>query len=97
MIAELGHFALWLALVLAIAQSVLCLRGAHRADARWMQSGLHAVNAQFLLVVLAFAALATAFIQSDFSIINVAHNSNSKLPVEYRLAATWGSHEGPQQ
>ncbi|MFZ9407166.1 MAG: heme lyase CcmF/NrfE family subunit [Burkholderiaceae bacterium] len=94
MIAETGHFALWLALALALAQSVLCLRGAHRADARWMQSGLHAVNAQFLLVLLAFAALATSFIQSDFTLVNVAQNSNSKLPVEYRFAATWGSHEG---
>ncbi|MFN5510884.1 MAG: heme lyase CcmF/NrfE family subunit [Burkholderiales bacterium] len=94
MIAEIGHFALWLALAVSVAQWVLCLRGAHRADARWMRAGLHAVNAQFLLVLGAFVALGVSFVQSDFTIINVAHNSNSKLPVEYRFAATWGSHEG---
>jgi cytochrome c-type biogenesis protein CcmF len=94
MIAETGHFALWLALAVSVAQWVLCLRGAHRADARWMRAGLHAVNAQFALVLAAFVALGISFAQSDFTLINVAHNSNSKLPLEYRIAATWGSHEG---
>jgi cytochrome c-type biogenesis protein CcmF len=94
MIAELGHFALWLAMALALVQAAGSLAGAARADAAWMRAGSNAANAQCLMVVLAFAALATSFIDNDFSLVNVASNSNSKLPTPYRFAATWGSHEG---
>ena len=94
MIGEIGHFALWLALGLAIAQSVGSLAGAARVRAAWMQSGEKAASAQFAMAVLAFVALAASFVQNDFSIVNVATNSNSLLPVHYRITATWGSHEG---
>jgi cytochrome c-type biogenesis protein CcmF len=94
MISELGHYALWLALAVALVQSLAALQGAHRADQAWMRVGFHAANAQCLLVALAFVALAQAFHDNDFTLINVASNSNSKLPVAYRIAATWGSHEG---
>ena len=94
MIAELGHFALWLAMALALVQAAGGLAGAARADASWMRAGSNAANAQCLMVVLAFAALATSFIDNDFSLVNVASNSNSQLPAPYRFAATWGSHEG---
>jgi cytochrome c-type biogenesis protein CcmF len=94
MIAEIGHFALWLAMALALVQAAGGLAGAARADAAWMRAGGNAANAQCLMVVIAFAALATSFIDNDFSLVNVASNSNSKLPTPYRFAATWGSHEG---
>jgi cytochrome c-type biogenesis protein CcmF len=94
MISELGHYALWLALAVALVQALVALQGAHRADQAWMRAGFHAANAQCLLVALAFVALALAFHDNDFTLINVANNSNSKLPVAYRIAATWGSHEG---
>jgi cytochrome c-type biogenesis protein CcmF len=94
MIAELGHFALWMALAVAALQSLAGLLGAARADRAWMRTGFNAANAQFALVVTAFVALATAFVGNDFTIVNVANNSNTNLPTAYRIAASWGSHEG---
>jgi cytochrome c-type biogenesis protein CcmF len=94
MIGELGHFALWLALGVALVQALAALTGAARNDSTWMRTGFNAANSQFAMVGLAFAALAASFVNSDFTIVNVALNSNSKLPVQYRVAATWGSHEG---
>ena len=94
MISELGHYALWLALAVSLVQAMAALSGAQRADWAWMRVGFNAANAQCLLVALAFIALAQAFHQNDFTLINVASNSNSKLPTAYRIAATWGSHEG---
>ena len=94
MIAELGHYALWLSMAVALTQALASLHGANRADASWMRAGFNAANAQFALIVLAFAALAKSFIDNDFTLVNVASNSNSQLPVLYRFAASWGSHEG---
>ncbi len=94
MIPELGHYALWLALMAAIVQSTIPLVGAQTRSAAAMAVGSSAARAQFLLVALAFGCLAYAFVTSDFSVQNVAMNSNTRLPVPYRLAATWGSHEG---
>jgi cytochrome c-type biogenesis protein CcmF len=94
MIGELGHFAVWLALAVALVQTSLGLVGGHRGDARLIKVASNAANAQMLLIVLAFSCLAASFIDNDFTLVNVASNSNSRLPVAYRLAATWGSHEG---
>ena len=94
MIGELGHFALWLALAVSLVQALAGLLGAARADLAWMRTGANAANAQFALVLLAFVALATSFVDNDFTVVNVANNSNSQLPIEYRIAASWGSHEG---
>ena len=94
MIPELGHFALILALLVALAQGTLPLAGAALGESRLMALARPAARAQFLLVVVAFACLAASFIGNDFSVQNVATNSNSELPVYYRFAATWGSHEG---
>ncbi len=94
MIPELGHFALILALLVALAQGTLPLAGAALGESRLMALARPAARAQFLLVVVAFACLAASFIGNDFSVQNVATNSNSELPVHYRFAATWGSHEG---
>lgn len=94
MIPELGHFALILALLVAVAQSALPLAGAATGEPRLMALARPAARVQFLLVIIAFACLAASFIGSDFSVQNVAANSNSELPLRYRFAATWGSHEG---
>jgi cytochrome c-type biogenesis protein CcmF len=94
MIPEIGHFALILALLLALAQGTLPLVGAARGDRAWMGLARPAAQGQFLFVLLAFGCLAYAFVNSDFSVLNVASHSNSQLPVHYRFAASWGSHEG---
>jgi len=93
-IPELGHFALALALALALAQGVLPLAGAARRIPEWIGLARPAAQAQFLCLAVAFAALAYSFVASDFSVLNVASNSNSRLPAGYRFAASWGSHEG---
>src|SRR5689334_13389262 len=94
MIPEIGQFALVIALLLALTQSTLPLIGASRGNRAWIALAKPAGQAQFLFVALAFSCLAYSFITNDFSVLNVATNSNSQLPLHYRLAATWGSHEG---
>ena len=94
MIPELGNFALILALLVALVQGTLPLAGAALGAPRLMALARPAARTQALLVALAFACLAWAFVSSDFSVQNVASNSNSELPLQYRFAATWGSHEG---
>jgi cytochrome c-type biogenesis protein CcmF len=94
MIPELGQFALILALTLALAQCVLPIAGAARGNATWMAVARPAAQGQFVFVAIAFGCLAWSFASNDFSVLNVATNSNSHLPLHYRLAATWGSHEG---
>jgi cytochrome c-type biogenesis protein CcmF len=68
--------------------------GAARGIPSWIALARPVVQGQFVFIVIAFFCLAYSFVTSDFSVINVAQNSNSKLPLEYRFAATWGSHEG---
>ena len=94
MIPELGHFALIIALCLAIVQGVVPLVGAQRGVAEWMLVAVPAARAQFVFVLIAFGCLMYAFIVRDFSVLYVATNSNSALPVAYRVAAVWGAHEG---
>jgi len=94
MIPEIGQFALALALMIAVAQVALPLWGAQRGDAALIAFARPAAAAHFACVAIAFAALMASFVGNDFSVINVASNSNSKLPLAYRIAATWGSHEG---
>src|SRR2546421_4988597 len=94
MIPELGHFALIVALLAALALGTLPLVGAARSDLALMAMARPAARMLFVLVAFAFGCLAWSFITSDFSVENVAQHSNSRLPVYYRFAATWGSHEG---
>ncbi len=94
MIPELGNFALGLALLLAVAQAFFGLVGAHRNRADWMAVTTPAVAGVWVFVALAFGLLATSFVRGDFSVLYVASNSNSALPLMYRLAAVWGAHEG---
>ncbi|MFZ2989037.1 cytochrome c biogenesis protein CcsA, partial [Ideonella sp.] len=94
MIPELGHLALILALAVALVLSVLPLWGAQRGRADWMALARPAVWAQSLLIAFAFACLTWSFIRHDFSVLYVASNSNSALPLAYRIAGVWGGHEG---
>ena len=94
MIPEIGQLALILALLLAAAQATLPLIGVARRVPAWVALARSAARGQFLFIAVAFACLAWSFVTNDFSVANVASNSNSRLPVPYRFAATWGSHEG---
>jgi cytochrome c-type biogenesis protein CcmF len=94
MIPELANLALMLALCLACAQSILPLAGAWKKNARWIAVARPAAAGQCLFVAMAFVALVASFVNNDFSVTYVAANSNSTLPLYYRVAATWGGHEG---
>ncbi len=94
MIPEIGQFALIIALLLALTQAILPMIGASRGKRSWVAVAAPAGQAQFIFVAIAFCCLGYSFIINDFSVLNVATNSNSRLPLHYRLAATWGSHEG---
>ncbi len=94
MIAELGHFALVLALALALVQSTLPFFGARWGDPRLTALAAPAAVTEFLLVGLAFAALVHAYVVSDFSLLSVAENSNSAQPLLYKITGVWGNHEG---
>src|SRR2546428_5142337 len=94
MIPEIGQFALIIALLLALTQATLPLIGAARGHRSWISVAVPAGQAQFIFVAIAFCCLGYSFITNDFSVLNVATNSNSQLPLHYRLAATSGSHEG---
>jgi cytochrome c-type biogenesis protein CcmF len=94
MIPEIGQFSLILALLIAIVLAILPQIGAARGIPQLVAMARPAAQAQFLFVAIAFCCLGYSFITNDFSVLNVASNSNSQLPLHYRLAATWGSHEG---
>ena len=94
MIPEIGHFLLWLSLGVSLVLGVMPLVGAARANMPWMLLARPSAYILFALVCLSFACLAVSFAQHDFSVLYVASNSNSGLPLEYRLAAVWGGHEG---
>jgi cytochrome c-type biogenesis protein CcmF len=94
MIPELGHLALWGALAVALVLGTLPLLGAARGRADWMALARPAAVAQAALVTLSFGLLVAAFVRHDFSVLYVAQNSNSALPLAYRIAGTWGGHEG---
>ncbi|MCP5155383.1 MAG: heme lyase CcmF/NrfE family subunit [Ectothiorhodospiraceae bacterium] len=94
MIAELGHFALILALCLSAVQAVIPLVGAARGIVAWQAVAGPAAQAQFVFVAVSFAALTWSFVESDFSVLYVASNSNTDLPLFYRVSAVWGAHEG---
>jgi cytochrome c-type biogenesis protein CcmF len=94
MIPELGHFALILAALLALVQGVVPLIGAARNDATLIGLARPVASGQFLMVLFAFGSLIYAFLTNDFSVLYVASNSNSDLPMVYRFGAVWGGHEG---
>ena len=94
MSAEIGQWSLILAALFAITQGTFPLLGAARGIPLWMTVGRAAGRAQFLFLAVAFGCLVQGFIVNDFSILYVASHSNSELPLYYRIAATWGAHEG---
>ena len=94
MIPEIGQLALSLALCMALCQSMFGLVGAARGNVAWMNAARPAAQGQFVFTAIAFGCLIHSFVTNDFSVLNVATNSNSSLPWFYRFAASWGSHEG---
>ncbi len=94
MIIEFGHYALILALGLAIIQAVVPLMGAARHISSYLILSRYTAIGQFIFVAISFFSLAYAFLANDFSVAYVAENSNTHLPWIYRLCAVWGAHEG---
>ncbi len=94
MIGELGHLTLIVALLMAVLQSVYPLLGAARAVPVWMAVGRAAGRAQCGFLLVSFGCLIATFVNHDFSMAYVAENSNTGLPLYYRIAAAWGAHEG---
>jgi cytochrome c-type biogenesis protein CcmF len=94
MIPEIGNFALIVALFLSLIQGVLPILGAARNDAVMMGSARTLAVGQFIIVAVAFGCLLQSFVGNDFSVLYVAEHSNSQLPIQYRIAAIWGGHEG---
>jgi len=94
MIPEFGHYALTLALCVALIQGVLPLVGAHYGRRELLVLARPAAQTVFLLLAIAFGILAWSFYANDFSVLYVAEHSNSQLPVVYRFGAVWGGHEG---
>jgi cytochrome c-type biogenesis protein CcmF len=93
-IVELGHFALILALLVAVVQVVVPAFGASIRDERMMRVAEPAAISQLFLIAIAFFALMHAYVTSDFSVLNVAENSHSTKPLIYKMAGVWGNHEG---
>ena len=94
MIIEIGHFALVLALAVAVVQAIVPLWGALARDERMMDVAPPAALAQLALLSCSFLALTYAYVVSDFSVENVFNNSHSAKPLIYRLSGVWGNHEG---
>jgi cytochrome c-type biogenesis protein CcmF len=94
MFVELGHYALILALLLAAAQAFFGIAGPAFKRERWIAAVPSAATGQFVFLALATGVLVHAFIENDFSVLYVAENSNSTLPLFYRITALWGAHEG---
>ncbi len=94
MIAELGHFSLILALGLSFSLAVIPALGVYRSEVMWMRAGKSLAVGQFVFVGISFLCLAHAFLNDDFSVTYVAQNSNTALPIAFKLSAVWGAHEG---
>ena len=94
MITEIGHYALVLALALALVQSVVPLWGVRSGDAALMATARPVAVMQFVLIAVAFGALTHAYLVSDFSLLNVVENSHSAKPLIYKFSGVWGNHEG---
>lgn len=94
MSVELGHFALVLALALAVVQTVVPFAGARLRHEPLMRMGEPAAVTSLALVMVSFAALVIAYVQSDFSVLNVWENSHSAKPLLFKITGTWGNHEG---
>jgi cytochrome c-type biogenesis protein CcmF len=94
LIAELGHFALALALILALAQTVLPLLGAEQRDARLMATASPLAIGQCLAIAASFLCLMYSYAINDTTVVNVVQNSHSAKPMLFKITGTWGNHEG---
>jgi cytochrome c-type biogenesis protein CcmF len=94
MIAELGHYALVLALALALVQASVPIIGARKNDPVLMAVASPTAVAQFCFIAMAFTALTICYLRSDFSVVNVFENSHSMKPLIYKISGVWGNHEG---
>lgn len=94
MIPEIGHFALIIAALMAVTQAVVPLAGAATRRPLWMAYAVPMALGQFAFVLLAYLCLTASYMLDDFSVVNVADNSNSMLPWYYKFSAVWGNHEG---
>ena len=94
MIPELGHFALIMALIMALLQATLPVIGAAKGIDSWLALAKPVTQLQLFFLLVSFAALVYSFIVHDFSVVYVANNSNTALPLVYRISAVWGAHEG---
>ena len=94
MIPEIGHFSLILALLVALTLGSFPIIGAARGNTVWMGLAKPLSALQFALIAFSFLCLAYAFAAKDYSVAYVANNSNSQLPLQFRIAAVWGGHEG---
>jgi cytochrome c-type biogenesis protein CcmF len=93
-IAETGHYALVLALGLALIQSVIPMIGARLRDPVLMNVARSTALAQLVFALASFALLVTLHVTSDFSVANVYENSHSMKPLIYKITGVWGNHEG---
>jgi len=94
MTAEIGHFALVLALLIAAVQATVPLIGAHRGNPDWMAVAKPAALVQLGLVAVSFGCLTQLYLTSDFSVLNVVQNSHTLKPTIYKIAGVWANHEG---
>ena len=93
-VPELGHFALALAVAFAFAQAILPLWGAHRRDARLIAAAPAIALGTFLCLGFSFLCLVYSAVTDDYSVLNIADNSNSMMPLIYKITGVWGDHEG---
>jgi len=94
MIAEIGHYALVMALALSVLIATLPLIGAARRDEALMRAAGPMTVGLAFFAVLSFGCLMALYVMSDFSVLNVANNSHSTKPMLYKIAGVWGNHEG---
>ncbi|MBW9257599.1 MAG: heme lyase CcmF/NrfE family subunit [Candidatus Thiodiazotropha sp. (ex. Lucinisca nassula)] len=94
MIPELGHFALILALCLAVTQAIVPLVGSYTGNNAWMAASRSLAWGQFVFLTISLLILTNAFLSNDFSVVYVAQHGNTKLPEIYKISAVWGAHEG---
>ena len=94
MTPEFGHFALIVGLLLSLALAAVPMAGSYTARPLWMEAGRPLALGVLVFTAIAFVCLTVAFVQSDFTVNYVAENSNSILPLYYKVTAVWGGHEG---
>ncbi len=94
MVPEFGQFALILAFCLSVLLATLPIIGAARDNALWMSLARPLTAGVFVFLSVCLVVLGYAFVTDDFSVQFVANHSNTLLPLQYKITAIWGGHEG---